>query len=159
MDQNSVPRIARSCARQGYFPILGISGQATVDALKDDPNLEGLVAISSSFPFFQSGTPGTDEYQVARSRYGADQPKAAGDTIGWTAGKLLERAAVKLPEPPTSEAILAGLWAIQGDDLGHITLPLSFVKDQPTKPVSCAFTMLIKKRAWISPDASKLSCF
>jgi hypothetical protein len=77
--------------------------------------------------------------------------------MGWVAGKLLQRAGAKLPEPPTSEAILQGLWTIEGDTLGGLTSPLTFRKDEPAVPTSCWFNLALKGR-WSSPDNYQLHC-
>ena len=38
---------------------------------KNDPNLDGVVVPSISFPWFQSGTPATDEYQQVMRTFGS----------------------------------------------------------------------------------------
>jgi hypothetical protein len=85
--------------------------------------------------------------------------RPAGQTAGaWVSGKILERAAAHLPEPPTSAAILAGLWSIKGDDLGGLAQPLTFTENQkPTKTV-CWWNVAIRDGAWVSPDGFKRTC-
>ncbi|MCA1843058.1 MAG: hypothetical protein LC792_07670, partial [Actinobacteria bacterium] len=77
---------------------------------------------------------------------------------GWTAGKLLEKAATRLVEPPTTEAILTGLWSVKEDTLGGLTYPLTYVKDRPMARRSCWFNMAIKNGTWVSPDNYRLNC-
>jgi branched-chain amino acid transport system substrate-binding protein len=74
------------------------------------------------------------------------------------AGKLLERAGRALPEPPTSHAVLEGLWSVNDDDLGGLTYPLTFVRDQPTEPKACWFNLVIQGGAWLSPDNFARHC-
>ena len=155
---SAVRNFAQSCARQDYRPILGIPAVSQADGMKDDPHLEGISAASPFFPYFQSGTPATDEYHDAMRRYGQGMSESGPSAAGWAAGRLLERAAANLPEPPTSEAILAGLWTVKDDTLGGLTAPLTFVKDQPAAKRSCWFNMLLRKGAWVSPDGFKLHC-
>jgi branched-chain amino acid transport system substrate-binding protein len=157
-DPSSVNRISASCARQGYFPTYHISGAMIEDEQESNPNLDGTVGISNAFPYFQTGTPATDEFQTAMKSYGQGTSPGAGAAVGWTAGKLLEKAATNLPEPPTTAALLAGLWAIHGDSLGGLTYPLNFVENQKPERVVCWFTLLVRKGNWISPDGNKLSC-
>ena len=155
---NTTQRTAASCVRQGFRPIFATASAIAADRLKDDPNFEGLVAPTQVFPWFQSGTPGTDEYQAAMRTFGRDVELSAAVPVGWTAGKLMERAGAHLPEPPTSVAVLDGLWSLTGDTLGGITAPLTFVRDKPPAPVSCWFDMAVRQGRWVSPDGFRMHC-
>ncbi len=99
--------------------------------MKDDPNLAGIVGSTNVFPWFQTGTAATDEFQQVMKTAGKGIARGVGAANGWVTGKLLERATRNLPEPPTTEAILQGLWSIRGDDLGGLTDPLSFAENEP----------------------------
>jgi branched-chain amino acid transport system substrate-binding protein len=158
LDQNSTKRVANACARQGYRPTFAIPGQGAVEDMKDDPNLEGTLAPNGVFPWFQSGTPATDEYRNAMEVHGKGIPPGGGPPWGWTAGKLLETAAAQLPEPPTSAAILTSLWAIKANTLGGITGPLTYTKDKPPPHLVCWFDHVIQNRSWNSPDGFKVNC-
>ena len=157
-DQNSISRVAASCARQGFKPIFATIPTVTVDALKNDPNLEGFLSSSNVFPYFQSGTPATDQYQQAMQTYGKGVTPGVSVAMGWVAGKVVERAAAQLPEAPTSAALLAGLWTIQNDDLGGLAAPLTFVQDQPAKSPACWYNLEVRGKKWLSPDGYKLFC-
>jgi branched-chain amino acid transport system substrate-binding protein len=157
MDNNSISRITSSCARQGYRPTYGTLSVTQRDAQKTDKNLDGLIVASPVFPYFQSGTPATDDFQQAMRTYGASVPEGVARAQGWVAGKLLEKAGAALSEPPTSASLLAGLWAFQNDTLGGLTIPLTFVKEQPAAPKSCWYTMVIKDGSWTATDG-KLHC-
>jgi hypothetical protein len=75
------------------------------------------------------------------------------------AGKLFEKAAAGLPEPPTSEAILRGLWGIRSETLGGLTQPLTFTEGKPSpQDPSCGWDIVIEKRVWRSPDAFQVHC-
>ena len=156
LDQNSVNRVTVACARQGYHPTY--STNIIVDQHKDNPELAGAVGETIVFPWFQSGTPATDEFQAAVRAYGGGLVLGVGTAAGWTAGKLLERVARTMSEPPTTEQLLEGLWAIKGDTLGGLTAPLTFIRDKPPPRVTCWFDLTIVQRAWISPDGFTLHC-
>jgi branched-chain amino acid transport system substrate-binding protein len=158
LDANSVSRFAGSCARQGYRPNFATLSSLAVARHADDPNLAGMTASTMAFPWFQSGTSATDEFQQAYRTLGSGITPGVGPATGWTAGKLLERAAINLPEPPTNEAILKGLWSIKDDNLGGLTHPLTFVEGQPAKPISCWFDLRIKNKVWSNPDGFGLHC-
>ena len=156
LDQNSVGRVTAACARQGYHPIYA---PLVADAgQKDNPELAGAVALSPVFPYFQSGTPATDEFRAAVRNYGGGMVLSVSSAVGWAAGKLLQRAASAISEPPTTENLLAGLWSIKADTLGGLTSPRTFVKDQPPSRITCWFNLTIAQRAWVSPDGYRLNC-
>jgi branched-chain amino acid transport system substrate-binding protein len=158
LDTNSVGRISTSCARQGYRPTYSVAQAQARESLADDPNLEGAIAPGPLFPAFLTGTPALDEFQHAVALDGAGIVSKQSATTGWLAGKLFEKAAATLPEPPTSQAILDGLWSIKDDSLGGIAVPLSFNKDQPAQGKSCWFNMEIKAGKWFTNDGGKLHC-
>ena len=159
MDSNSTRRLVSSCVRQGYRPVFFNGATNLLDDWKEDPNLEGFIGNSQIFPYFQKGTPATDEFQQVILSQGKGLLLGVGTALGWTAGKLLEKAGAKLPEPPTREALLDGLWSIKNDTLGGLTLPLTFHRDRPATPRSCWFNIAIKNASWVSPDGVKLQCY
>lgn len=156
LDQNSINRVATACARQGFHPTYATN--IIVDQQKDNSDFAGAVGGTVVFPWFQAGTPATDEFRSAVRNYGGGLVLGAGNAMGWTAGKLLERAAAGISEPPTTESLLAGLWTIKGDTLGGLTSPLTFVKDKPPPRLACWFNLTVAQRAWISPDAFTMNC-
>ena len=158
LDPNSIRRVAKSCNRQSYKPMFAIIGVAQDDSMKDTPELDGTVVSTGIFPYLQTGTPATDEFHRARQTYSAATPLSVGLAAGWTAGKLLERAAARLPEPPTREGLLAALWTIKSDNLGGLSYPLSFTENQPAKQEACWFDIALHQGSWVSPDGYKLHC-
>jgi branched-chain amino acid transport system substrate-binding protein len=152
VDQNSTGRAATACSRQGYRPTYALTHPGVSDALKDNPLLDGAIGGSGVFPWFQSNTPASADFQHARATFGASLANGASLASGWTAGKILELAGANLPEPPTSAALLEGLWSIQDNDLGGLTYPLTFTRDRPAKAMACWYTVAIRNGAWVSPN-------
>jgi hypothetical protein len=157
-DTNTVRRTVSSCSRQSYRPTYATLTVAITSTYKDEPNLDGMIAASPVFPWFQTATPATDQYQAAMKSFGSNIPASTAATIGWVAGKVFERAAANLPEPPTSEAILEGLWSIQNDDISGLTLPLTYQREKASPQRACWFNMLLKAGAWRSPDQFRMDC-
>ena len=159
LDSNTVGRVAASCARQGFKPLFAIPGGVVAERMKDDPNLAGIVGSTNAFPWFQTGTPATDEFQQVMKAQGKGIARGVGAANGWVTGKLLERATKNLPEPPTSDAILQGLWSIRADDLGGLTDPLTFVENKPAHATRiCLWTIRVDKGAWVSVDGFRRNC-
>lgn len=159
MDANSVSRLSTSCARQDYLPQYGVVTSIAEASQVDDPNLKNMIASTSVFPYFQSNTPATAEFHEAVKLVGGGSLRLGnGTATGWTAGKLLEKAAANLPEPPTSDAILKGLWSMKDDTLGGLTLPLTFSENQLPERRACWFTTRIVDGKWTSPNNFRLDC-
>lgn len=155
---DSVPRIAASCARQGFHPAIAIVTAMSLDSQKDDPNLDGLVSASNVFPYFQANTPATAEFQKAKADYGGKLVPGVGPATGWVSGKLFERALSTVSGPATSDAILRGLWSLKDDSLDGLTYPLTFVENQTAKPATCWFGIAIRDKAWRTVDDYTLHC-
>jgi branched-chain amino acid transport system substrate-binding protein len=158
METSSVNRIANSCARQGYKPTLSVPHSTATDEQKNNPFLDGLITGSMVFPYFQDTTPATQEFQAATNSYRANLATGIALATGWVSGKLLERAAGDLPEPPTSDAILKNLYTLRNDTLGGLTMPLTFTEDKPPAPLACWFDLLVREKKWITPDNFGLHC-
>lgn len=158
LDTASVSRVALSCARQGYRPTYATLGGIAADRMKDDPNFEGLIVASDVFPYFQSDTPATAEYQQIMRTLGKSVPQGIGPATGWVSGKVFEKAAARMPEPPTSEALLRGLWSLRDETVGGLSMPLTYRENQPTKLANCWFTIRVKDGTWVSPDGNMLHC-
>ena len=124
-------RVAVSCARQGYRPILSIAGPAVDERLTGGgPNevLEGTLGTVVTFPYVLADSPATEEFRSTMSRFGTGEPLSAAAAQGWVSAKLFERAA-RGAEPLTSERILEGLWSLSGETLGGITAPRTFARE------------------------------
>lgn len=158
LDPAGIGRVGTACARQGFNPNYLTANSLVVDAQKDDPNLKGIVASTPVFPWFQKGTPATDEYQEAVKRYGQGLTPGVGGPTGWTSAKVFEKAAANMTEPPTSEAVLQGLWTFRNEDLGGITQPLTFFEGKTATPVSCWFTIVVQDAEWTTPDNFQRHC-
>jgi branched-chain amino acid transport system substrate-binding protein len=160
LDPQSVVRLANACARQGYRPVFStpVSATPSEKVVKEEPNLEGMVVPTNVFPFFQSGTSATDEFRRVMGTYAPKEPLSLGSATGWVSAKLLEKAAANLPEPPTSEALLQGLWTLRDDTLDGLTAPLTFVANQTATRIMCWWPMVVKNHTWTSPNGFQRHC-
>jgi branched-chain amino acid transport system substrate-binding protein len=159
MDTNSLGRVAAACNRQGFRPTyVNVAGNL-LNSLAGNPDFEGLLGNSNVSPFFQTDTPVTAEFHTAVKTYGQKAEMGVGLITGWVAGKLLERAGAQLPEPPTTEALLKGLWSIKNDTLGGLSpQALTFTENRPAAGMACWYAVEIRKGAWASPDRFSAHC-
>ena len=73
-------------------------------------------------------------------------------------GKLFEKAAANLPDNPTSEDILRGLWAMRNETLGGLSGPLTFIEGQPAAPLTCYWPVRAKDGKWVAPTGGQGVC-
>ena len=157
--KQSISRFAASCARQGFHPLYALM-VGTIDGIQEgDPSFVGATGMADVFPWFSAGTPAVDEYHLAMTSVGGKEPPPGlAPPTGWVAAKLFEKAAANMPEPPTSAAVLRGLWSIKTDTLGGLTSPLTFVEDQPAPVSLCWYRLVLPTKRWESPDHLQQHC-
>ena len=134
MDSNSIGRIATSCARQGYKPLYGISGNTAQPNILTETSLDGTVVGHHTWAWPARDNPARQEFHEVFARYAPNLVTTGSHAVGWSAAKAFELAAAKVGPSPTSEQIVQGLWALQNNDLGGITYPLTFTQGKPAVP-------------------------
>jgi len=160
-----LPRMARDCARQNFFPIY-ISGDGGLaqDALIKNPNIKGQIAAIYSFPYLAKNTPATKEFQSAMAKYA---PKVLKGNVRqpatqiWTAAKAMEAAAGKMTATnPTPQDVVNALYQFKDETLGGLApQPITFTTGAASNPhVSCYFTMQTKNHKLTSPSGMKPVC-
>jgi branched-chain amino acid transport system substrate-binding protein len=161
-DAGSMIRMAKACSRQSFRPIW-------VSPTMDDnvtllPEFEGAIALTPVFPWFiRSGSPGIEEYVAAFQKYAPGRLVKSSIFIpeGWISAKLLEKAAQKVGDKPTSEDILNGLWSLSGETLDGLApgrAALTFRRDQPTPEIYCIFDARLVGRKWTAPSGLNPIC-
>jgi branched-chain amino acid transport system substrate-binding protein len=160
MDNNSVGRIAASCHRQGYKPIIGFSNQVGVDSMRVDPELDGAVAGSNTWAWPADDTPARKEFHEVFNRYRPGHTPGGANAVGWVAAKAFETALLKfgVPDQPTSAALLEGLWSLAGSTLGGLSYPLPFVREKPSTQKACWSAVVIKNKTWFAPFGGDMTC-
>jgi branched-chain amino acid transport system substrate-binding protein len=151
-DAASIIRIARDCARQAYHPVF-ISGLAALEnRMASDPNLDGMFGMLDVFPWtLQSG--GAAEFHAAMSKYAPGVELSGSASEGWASAKLFEKAftaATAGGAPADREKLLTALYSMNGETLGGLTPPLTFVRGQPAPETKCWFYLQIQGGKWTS---------
>jgi len=159
LDGNSIRRLAGSCTRQGYAPIIWLQGGAAQTQMRDDPNLDGLRATDNSYPYFLSGTPGAKAMHAALDARIGDVDTFNVVTNAYASAKLLEQAIAGVSGPVTSKAIIAALHTFRDESLGGLIVPVSYPAgaDDAKQPF-CWFQNGIDRGRWFSPTKGALSC-
>jgi len=147
LDGNSHQRLMASCAKVGFHPIDVLTTVQMSPDFRTDPNMDGAVIVSNNLPWFLAQSPAIADYQATLRQYAPGAPFDASSTNGWVAAKAFELALPTLPpdRAPTSDDVLAGLYAMSGEDLGGMVQPLRFTPGKPARPVACGWVVTISK--------------
>ena len=158
-DGGSTRRIARSCNSIGYRPVFFTSSNAATLDLATDPLVDGLYANQGVHPWMNTTNPEVAAFNEAMETYAPGVEPDGSAILGWTAAKLFERAMQGVTgDAITSEQILDGLWTIQDDDLGGLTYPLTFTREQPAPQVVCFFQIQVSGGTYVTPNGGQRSC-
>lgn len=160
LDGQTNQRLINSCAKVGFnVPIAAASIQGT-DDFKDNPNMVGSLIGMNVAPWF-AGTPAVLEHRTIFKKHVRDAIFGPAAINGWTTAKAFESATRSIPRRGaiTAKDVLAGLYGINGDDLGGLTYPLRFSASQPNKKrIACGYPVqVVAKGKWEAPIA-KSAC-
>jgi len=154
VDGNSVNRLAQSCARQSFKPKYMVSAPVG----NPPPDLEGAIAILPSFPWtLTSGSPALDEWGQAVRTYAPDALRSSFSSFGWASGKLLQAAAARVSDRPTSAELLEGLYALHNETLGGLAPALNFVRGKPAPEADCVYVMRVAGGKWVATNGVQLT--
>jgi branched-chain amino acid transport system substrate-binding protein len=156
VDLQSMIRIVRSAARQGWQPVFGGSfAFDTVDAEQASDLLDGLLATSLTVNF--SSSPKMADYRDAVARYVPGGKLGGQGANAWAQGKLIEAAARSITGPLTGQGLLDGLHGLTGETLGGIVPPRSFPKGQ-SHFSPCVVPIKLAGGKWTEPLGEKFVC-
>jgi branched-chain amino acid transport system substrate-binding protein len=129
MENSAASRVKRSCKSVGLdVPV--ISNGVAFSAAKPGDGMDGAWQ-ASGVRFSPPSHPGVAEWLATMKQYAPGVGASGGGAIGWVSAKVFELAGKAMPDTPTSQAVLEGLWTIKGNDIGGMTRPLTYVQDQP----------------------------
>jgi branched-chain amino acid transport system substrate-binding protein len=159
MDTASLNRLAESCNRQGYHPIIGLADLLARPELANNPVQEGSIVGTKQAPWFDTRAPGIAEMVDAFAKYAPGTVVNGTLAGGWTAARFLQAAAARLPGNPTSADFLAGLANLGGTTLGGITYPLTGYAAGKTSPkLLCYSAAVVKSGKFASAGGPPLTC-
>jgi branched-chain amino acid transport system substrate-binding protein len=157
-DGNSLQRVARDCAAQGYNPLYEAVSLGVSATMQGDPRLEGMLATQASFPWMDSGTPAQAAYQEAIRKYAPGLVGSGASSNEWAAGQLAVAASKFLGANPTPAQFFQGLWTIKNNDLGGVAPPLTFNANGNASIARCYFAIQLKGGKFTDPANGKYTC-
>lgn len=160
LDTNSIQRVARDCAAQGYNPFLATGALTVQSDVAKDPNVKRLVSIVPTFPWTLASGAAAGEYQQAIKTYDPHLNKSAATSAAWASAKLLEAALHGISKGATVSAndVLAGLYRLHDETLGGLTPRLNFVRGHPAPIAQCYFGTLLANGAWTPLNSGAAYC-
>ncbi len=150
--------MADNCAAQGYKPLFVGDSIAITANLASDPNLNGLLAGQTNFPWVDSYTPAQAAYQQAVKQYAPQLASSATTAAEWAAGMLAVAASSNLTATPTSADFFQGLWGIKNNDLGGLAPPLTFNANAAATPSNCFFLMTLQNGQFVDLNKGASQC-
>lgn len=157
-DANTIGRVGTSCSRQGFTPSYAAPSISVTAALEGQPVLEGLVSAQSVFPWMATGSPGVDAFATALQTHAPGAIPSAATALAWTSGQLFAAAATRVEGDVTPASVMEAFNSIQGDDLGGLTVPLSFGAGQGHPQPDCYFPIQIVDGAFSAPNGTTPVC-
>jgi branched-chain amino acid transport system substrate-binding protein len=157
-DGDSLVRLARDCAAQGYKPLYDADSIGVTAAVQADSLLNGLFSTQSNFPWVDTSTPAQATYQTAMKTYAPSVAGSATTAAEWAAGMLAVAADQNLGATPTSAEFLQGLWSIKNNDLGGLAPPLTFNAHALPTPSQCYYQMILKNGQFSDPNHGTYKC-
>jgi branched-chain amino acid transport system substrate-binding protein len=155
-------RVAAQCEQQGLAAKLVLTNVADSNSTKV-PALEGIEVADTTFPFWDRSTPARKAMHDALARYapqvGTDRfPMNSFMANAWASGKLFE-AAVRASgsQEITPDSIKRGLYALNGETLDGLSVPLTFAEGRPSMH-NCYFSYTIREGRFESLNGGQAKC-
>ena len=157
-DTNSLERLARDCAAQGYHPTYAITGQSLSASMADDSNFNGMAVAEPYFPWFDTATPSQQAYQAAMQTYAPGVVRNMASAEMWAAGELVTAADQYLGADPTSAQFFEGLWSLRESTVGGLTPPLTFNTNSTASKAACYFQIVDINGRLVDPNNGRPVC-
>jgi branched-chain amino acid transport system substrate-binding protein len=158
IDMNSTGRFNASCRRQSYEPETGSLAGSLGPTGRTLPSLDGSVWGATTWAWPAADNPARREFHEAIAKYRPGNEVLPLHALGWLNGVVFGEATRDLPEPPTTDAILDGLYRIKDNDFGGLTYPLTYRRDAPVPQRTCGTTVVIRNGQYTMPFGADLTC-
>jgi branched-chain amino acid transport system substrate-binding protein len=160
LDLQSIPRLSNSCASIGYRPLFAWVATTTAPSLAATPSLDGAAVGSPTVPWFAGSSPPVAEFTATMKQHAPSVAIDGAAIHGWTSAKLFERAARDIGATVTAHDILKGLWSIKNEDLGGLTVPLTFAEGQQKNGnlTPCWWTVVIRGGKYTALNGAQRQC-
>jgi branched-chain amino acid transport system substrate-binding protein len=149
-----------SCADQGFTGKFVSSTSAVCCNLLKIDGLR-LVGSINAFPWWVDDAP-VAQFRDAMSAAGLSEDDYASSTAtgAWSGLQLLAKASAGLPEAPTKEDVLDGLYSLKDETLDGLLAPVTFTRGQPAPPRDCFWLLTYENQKLSNPlGGLKYACY
>jgi branched-chain amino acid transport system substrate-binding protein len=156
-DLNTLLRIARGAARQGYSGVLAGAFQYDLDEVKAyKTELDGLIGFSLTVNY--DASPRLEDYRRAVARFVPGGGIGGLGAQAWTQGKLLEAIAPSLDDHVTATEIVQALLGLHDVDLGGLIPPITFKPGAHRDVNHCYIPTRFVGGRWTEPLGERFRC-
>jgi len=158
VDNFSMIRVKRSADRQNYHPVISFQylGHSERFLEQGGKDLDGIL-IGGMWPHWTS--PKLADYREAVARFGQGVAKGSTSIAAYEGGKLLELISKSFPANPTSQDVINGLYGLNGETLGGLMPPLTYIPGQPSDSANlCVIPFKIDNGEFITKDGDNYTC-
>jgi len=153
-------KFVQSCQAQGYNPTWGTSMQSYA---KGYLSLSNFTAYGPAYAFNPAmDTAFATAFNGAMDKYAGGKNVTGGPaTWTWDALQLTAKVLANAPANPTSQDVINGLYALQGETLGgELANALTFTKDKAATPGAhpCGFVMGVQGGKLVAPAGADTIC-
>jgi branched-chain amino acid transport system substrate-binding protein len=151
-------RVLTDCAKQGYEPAALGSGSTVGTEIFDPANGITVVWAGSGMLHPQLRVPENEVFHAVMDDF---LPQSTSPTTvmgAWVGLEMFKAAAAQLSTSPVPADIYKGLYSFQGETLGGLASPLTFVEGQPT-PNRCHFAIKSDNGKISSPEGPEAICY
>lgn len=155
-----VIKVADTCKQQGV-DVVNIASSGTInDNFLQSPALKNFLGVQANFPWIDDSIPATQEWHDALKQYAPNIGVLLNGfaSSAWVGAKLFETVAKTVKGDITSDSLKQALYDLpDGETLGGLAPPLTFVKDKPTI-VNCYFTINGEDGKYTASNGLKTGC-
>jgi hypothetical protein len=148
-------RTLKACGSTTYV----VGPDSVTYATKDQLGSSKLFLALPTFPFTGTATPAQAEFQQVMHSLGNQTP-GAGESMGWTAAKEFELAAIRAAQNSheiSPRALIAALQTFNNETLGGLSVPLNFGAGHAA-PANCWFPMQATGGNWSVLNGGQMAC-
>jgi hypothetical protein len=148
-------RFLKSCGSTTYV----VGPDSVLYPTKDQLGSSKLFLAMPTFPFIGATTPAQAEFQQVMHSL-SSEPPGPGESMGWTAAKEFELAAIRAAQYSheiSPRALIAALQTFNNETLGGLSVPLNFGSGHAA-PANCWFPMQASGGNWSVLNSGQMLC-
>jgi branched-chain amino acid transport system substrate-binding protein len=150
--------LSKSCDGVNFHPKYVFVYSDVDDTFLTNPDFNGAYVTLPVLPWTNTTNSSIAQSISILSQYAPATKPDAATSIGWAATQLFALVTQNLPDPPTAQAVNTALWSVKNNDLGGVTVPLTFTQGQVAPNSTCLWLVQIKDGQFLSANGGQSIC-